>query len=65
LPEPVNGVFFELAKFHQKREIQNSKKELILKKVFSGQKPEKRKTKNRQICVFGFHSVAKKGKRMI
>jgi hypothetical protein len=35
---PVNGVFFELAQFHQKREIQNSKGELILKKVFSRQK---------------------------
>jgi hypothetical protein len=32
------AVFFELAKFHQKREIQNLKKELILKKVFSRQK---------------------------
>jgi hypothetical protein len=50
---PVNGVFFELAKFHQKREIQNSKKRTGFEEGF--QSPEVRKKKNEKspdLCIW-------------
>jgi hypothetical protein len=47
---PVNGVFFELAKFHQKREIQNFKKRTDFEEGF--QSPEVRKKEKRRIARF-------------